>query len=104
MCIYLLWYRPFAENFLNYIEAFNETTILALTYFLFCFTDFVPDAETRYKLGFAYIVTSFVNLVVHMGIMLRSSSVKIRQACLKFHYNRKIKHVRPHVESPEPKR
>ena len=48
MCIYLQWYRPFATNFMNNMETFNEITILVLTYFLFCFTDFVPEPETRY--------------------------------------------------------
>ena len=48
MCMYLQWYRPFATKFTNNIETFNEVTILVLTYFLFCFTDFVPESETRY--------------------------------------------------------
>ena len=104
MCMYLQWYRPFADNFLNHIEAFNEATMLALTYFLFCFTDFVPDAETRYKLGFAYIATSFVNLAVHMVIMLRGSFIKVRQSCRKFRHNRRIKQVRPSLQSAQPKR
>ena len=90
MCIYFQSYRPLAENSLNRIEAFNEATILLLTYFLFCFTDLVPEAVTRYELGFVYIATNFVHLVVHIVIMLRSSFVKIRQSCRKLRHAKKI--------------
>ena len=91
MCMYLLWYRPFAQNSLNHIEAFNEATILVLTYFLLCFTDFVLDAETRYNLGFYYIATSFFNMAVHMFLMLRSSFIKARLSCRKRRYEKRIK-------------
>ena len=100
-----MWYRPFAEeNSLNYIETFNEATILALTYFLFCFTDFVPEAETRYKLGFYYIATSFVNIAVHMFLMLRSSFVKARLSCRKRRYEKRIRSLKANRKSPKPKR
>ena len=44
MVIYLQWYKPFEQNFNNNIETFNEATALVMTYFLLCFTDFVPEA------------------------------------------------------------
>ena len=78
MCIYLQWYRPFASNFVNNIETFNECTILVLTYFLFCFSDFVPDPETRSNLGFYYISTSFFNMLVNMFIMMKDSFTRGR--------------------------
>ena len=83
MVIHLQWYKPYSTNFLNDIETFNEVTILTLTYFLFCFTDFVPEPETRNKLSFYYIATSFFNMAVHLLVMLNSSFSSIRQSCRK---------------------
>ena len=47
MCIYLQWYKPFDSKFTDNMETFNEATVVVLTYFLFCFTDFVPESKTR---------------------------------------------------------
>ena len=77
LCIYLQWYKPFASNFQNNVETFNELTTLTLTYFLLCFTDFVPAAETRNDLGYYYNAVTFANLTVHVCIMLKSSVSKI---------------------------
>ena len=73
LCIYLQWYMPFEEKFNNHIETFNEATVLCLTYCLFCFTDFVPEAENLNELGHAYNCIFYVNLAVHAFIMLRSA-------------------------------
>ena len=43
------------SNFVNNVDTFDECTIIVLTYFLMCFTDFVPLAETRYELGEYYM-------------------------------------------------
>ena len=44
MCFLLQWFRPLESRFANYIETFNEVTVLALIYPLLCFTDFMIDA------------------------------------------------------------
>jgi hypothetical protein len=55
MISFLIRVKPFSEPFLNRIEIFNETALLASSYFMFLFTDFVEDVELRSKLGWAYI-------------------------------------------------
>ena len=71
MVIYLQWHQPYEQKAKTRIETFNEVTLIILTYFLFCFTDFVPEAETRNGLGIYYGGVTLLNIVVHMFIMLR---------------------------------
>ena len=46
--MYIMWFMPFENKSMNYIEVMNEVTLLLLTYSLWCFTDFVQEAETRH--------------------------------------------------------
>ena len=91
MSIYLQWFRPLESDFANNIETFNEVTTLVLTYFLFCFSDFVPDPETRGALGIQYNNTTFLNIAVHLYIMLRGSFVAVRLSCRKRRHNKLVK-------------
>ena len=40
--------EPLCSKFENKVEMYNSVTVLLLSYVLFCFTEFVPDAMTRY--------------------------------------------------------
>ena len=51
MVIYLLHVWPMETHFATKIELFNECTIVILNYGLMMFTDFVPDPETRFLIG-----------------------------------------------------
>ena len=89
LCIYLQWYKPFESKFNNSMETFNEVTAIVLTYFLFCFTDYVPEAVTRYDLGHYYNVVTFINIAVHVFFMLVKSFHRIKLSCKKC-YNARI--------------
>ena len=58
---------------LNYMEVFNEICVLIATYHLFLFTDFVPDPELRYNIGWSIIGVTLVNIVVNMLVMFWST-------------------------------
>ena len=85
MLIYLQWYRPYLDHAINNIETFNEITVIILAYFLFCFTDFVPEPETRNDLGQYYYSITFLNIALHMFIIFKTSflatRLKIRKRC-----------------------
>mmetsp|Transcript_12163 Transcript_12163/g.15528 ORF Transcript_12163/g.15528 Transcript_12163/m.15528 type:complete len:172 (+) Transcript_12163:633-1148(+) len=51
--IFLLWFRPLDSSLALKVEIMNEVTNLLLQYMLLCFTDFVPEAETREQVGAA---------------------------------------------------
>ena len=93
MIIYIQWYKPFDERGNNLIETFNEVTIITLTYFLFCFTDFVPEPETRNDLGTYYNSITYFNITVHILIMLFSTFQKLRLKCKRRRHANKIKNL-----------
>ena len=79
--IYVMWFMPFENKSMNYIEVMNEVTLLLLTYTLWCFTDFVPEAETRHLLGFVFIATSQGNVIVHLILMVCETMKRIELGC-----------------------
>lgn len=48
MLLFLIKVKPLNEPLLNRIEIFNEVTLLTCSYFLYNFTDYVPDVNDRY--------------------------------------------------------
>ena len=51
----------------------NEYTVLLLSYLLMCFTDYVPESETRSEIGIYYMVIGLGNLSIHLFIMILTS-------------------------------
>src|SRR5690606_8497888 len=70
MLLFFIIIKPFNQRILNAIEIFNEVTLLLCSYCLFCFTEFVPDVQTRYKFGWGFIGIITINIVVSMIILL----------------------------------
>ena len=71
MIYYVQLCRPFANNFLNSLETFNEITTMLLLYTIVCFTDNVQDAEIKYMIGWVYIGITGFNVVVHILLLLK---------------------------------
>lgn len=65
------------------MESFNELTTIVLTYFLICFTDYVPSAEVRNQVGFGYIGTNFFNIAVHLTLLIFSSLASLRRLVIR---------------------
>ena len=66
--------RPFNGGMpANRLETFNEVLLLLIMYTMMCFTDFVPDLETQYSIG--YVACSLVvgHLLDNLEIMLTTS-------------------------------
>lgn len=83
MLYYLLKVRPFAENFNNHLETFNEICILIGTYHLLAFTDFVDDPLLKYKMGWSLIIISLFNIAVNVGIIIWSALVTLKKVVLR---------------------
>ena len=77
MMIYLMHVWPLMTSFANKMEVFNECTIIVLHYGLMCFTDFVPEPDTRYQLGWHYIIVFLSNLLVHLSVLFSTSGKQI---------------------------
>jgi hypothetical protein len=65
MLLFFADVKPMNQPFLNRMELFNEMTLLVCSYFLFAFTDFVPDANTRFMIGWAFIGLAALNILVN---------------------------------------
>jgi hypothetical protein len=76
--IYITYVKPFETPLLNYMEVFNEVCVLIATYHLFLFTDFVPDPELRYSIGWSIIGVTIVNIIVNMLVMFWSTLKQLR--------------------------
>ena len=76
-------FRPMNQAFLNRCEIFNEVSLLFIYYFMFLFTDFIPDVEFRYTLGFCFIyivgAVFSVNLILVIYSMIWTISYDIRK-------------------------
>ena len=70
MIEYLMWYKPLDSLILNKMEVLNESVIIILLYGLMCFTDFVPEEDTRSKIGIVYIGINVLHNVIHLICML----------------------------------
>ncbi len=59
------------------METFNEVMILFIMYTMMCFTDFVPEIETQYKVGYISCGLVVSHLLINISIMLKTSIKQI---------------------------
>lgn len=83
---YVSFVRPFELPLLNFMEVINEASILAATYHLFFFTDYVDDPELQYTIGWSILGVTVFNIAVNMLVMFTTS---LRKVWLLY---RKLKH------------
>ena len=63
---YLADSLPMEYSYLNSLELMSEMTMLFFNYFLFLFTDFIGEVETRYKVGKFFIYFILVMITINM--------------------------------------
>ena len=80
MIFYLMWFKPFEDNFFNHIEVMNEVTAMLLLYIMFSFTDWIPDAKSRYDYAWFFILITISNLLVHVFFLMKYNvkSIQLR--------------------------
>lgn len=71
----------------RHLELFNEATILCCIYHYYLFTDFVPDPEVRYTIGYSLIGFTFLNFVVNFIVMCYKTIVILIKKYKTFKYN-----------------
>ena len=76
--MYLGFIWPFRSAFLCWTELFNELAALFLCYFMFCFTDWIPGADTRYMIGWLFITIITLHLASHLMVLVRSSFIELK--------------------------
>ncbi len=73
-----MWHMPLESPFAACMEVMNECTIIFLTYGQLCFTDFVPEEDTRSVIGYVYMGVSIANILVHLIFLVLASSHKVK--------------------------
>ena len=65
--MFIMYNTLYEDKQRNVISHINEVIILLTIYHLFCFTDFVPNAETRASfVGLTLVGMSFINMGVNL--------------------------------------
>jgi len=103
---YLCKYKPFEDPKILKLEVMNEATNFMLLYHLMMFTQWVPEAATRYAIGGSFIFFICANILVHFSLLVNDTAkmarVKITQyrkmkCCLKWPCKR-LPIIMPHGE------
>jgi hypothetical protein len=55
---------------MNIMEIFNEITIMAVAYHLILLTDFMPDLNRQYYVGYSLIVLTTVNVLANFTVII----------------------------------
>jgi len=74
--------KPLTSKLMNNIEILNEFAIYLSTFVIFFFSEWIPDIEQRYTLGFVYLPGILSIVIVNLGCvlyeMIRSIAVKVK--------------------------
>jgi len=67
---YLIRGRPFENKWQHRVEIFNSLFVLLCSYYLFLFTDFVPDEKMRYDIGESFFYLVVTNVLINLSLAL----------------------------------
>ena len=69
-CAYIMGTRPYLTSYYNRMDSFNECCVVVINCFVFCFTPFVADVDSRYLVGwFVTAIFAFAALVNIMSLV-----------------------------------
>ena len=106
--IILEYVRPLKSSGALKNEIFNEIVMILLLYTFISFTDWVPNMETKFKLGYVACGLITLHLMINIFIML-TSSVKgcVNKCRLSSHrkkHNKERSILRKRLQTNRPKR
>ena len=66
---YTIYTLPYKKTNSNRLEIFNESCILLTNYHLYLFTDFTPDSDLQYRVGWSVLGIFCTNIITNMIIV-----------------------------------
>jgi len=90
MLIFFVHVTPLNQPLLNRMEIFNECCLLVSSYFLFLFTDFVPDVKTRYMIGWGFVGLQIFNIGVNWLCMIYKVFEALKLIIMKAYFKWKL--------------
>ena len=88
LIILIQWARPLDSKWANNFETFNEVMTLFVLYILMCFSDYVPDPQTRNLVGFSFIALLGVFVGVHLVPIFGDTFSKLHRRCKRCYVRR----------------
>ena len=79
--VYIGSLRPYELKLANSVEFFNEIFSTLCAYILVTFTEFVPDAQTRYENGWSIIVAIICMIIFNLIIICYSTIANCIYKC-----------------------
>jgi len=79
--IYLGETTPLSSLTDQRMDFFNEFAVMASIYTLPLFTDYVPEHETQYSIGWASISIAYIHIFVNWGVITYTSGKQMLQKC-----------------------
>ena len=79
--IILEYVRPLKSSSARKNEIFNEVVMILLLYTLISFTEWGPNIETKFMLGFVTCGLVSLHLLINIGIMITSSTKGVVKKC-----------------------
>ena len=67
---YMIAYEPMLRSQWRMTEYANEMTILICGYVIIFFTDYIPDAELRYKIGWLFIIVLLIDMLFNWTLIV----------------------------------
>lgn len=77
--MYIVKVKPFETPRQNYMEAFNELCILGASYHLFLMSDFLPNVDIQYTVGWSLIGITTFNIAANMIVMLYQTASEVKK-------------------------
>lgn len=68
--IFYITQMPMENLITNLVQILNEVVVLVCTWYLFLFTPYVPDPQTRYFFGDMFLKIIALDVIVNIGILL----------------------------------
>ena len=63
------------------LEIMNEVTNFVLLYHVVLFSNLVPDPETRYGIGWSFILFTGANMSVHLSLLCKETYHNMKESC-----------------------
>ena len=70
------------------MERFNEAKLVVIMYHIICFTDYVPDAETKFFIGYSCITFVIGGLLINSYSLITSPFFTLRKKLRLYCYKR----------------
>ena len=66
-------FKPYEIRRDNKMELINEIICIVIMYHIFCFTDYIPDPQIKYNLGFSVLFFNTLSLSINLGSILKTT-------------------------------